>query len=645
MAYVTCYPEATSEYTLPARVLKVYQRSGEAESYVDLPVRWIRPVHIVRRTGSEPDLAVLELIMDSTLSFSDGTNTIPATYRMEDYADQLAIHSVVAVKLEIADPDGGDPVVQTLFRGTVVDAVPRWTPDGEAVQYYCAGFREELSRQSVYGQYAEGYDNGNIGAVDTVQVDRPCHFNPAGHGNWSILPGNSQFADDAYTQFGTYADWRAGYALHYLTTRHGSDNVEAIGTEGVDGLNDLYIYDINVDGLPTTEAIDRICRHVGWDWYLEPADDPNDKATLVFFPRSYDADRPQKTVKLQAAGTRLEPVALDLDESNAERGDINFDAKNIVNFWNVLGNFEEFEGEFTLTKAWDADLEDPDHQEYFEFGEDGNASKLGKRRDVYRKYTLHETDGPYNFGTLFALSSTNTTGKFEKKKRRFLKCFPLTQGGQPRDPVVLYKAEEGDDWKTLTGVDYLEDECGIWINTKELPHHGTFYAIKITAVVQSDTRVASTLTQPRDSAYGSGVTIKRTMIVPDKFFWRHRCTAAAGSVGVSYYAPQHDLSDFAAEDVTYTGAFQNDATRIDDFIVKRLDQSEGIIISAGVTIPWVDTGYSLGDFITKLEGREIELRANVGDNEQYPQLVRLTWNCNEQTTELLLSDNRNREGE
>jgi len=629
--HVTVYPEATSALTLPGRTAIVYKRTGVEGAYVDEELAWVRPVSVVLRSGAEPNVATVTLVMDSSISYHSRVgDDVPWVYRMEDYGEQLEPYDVIAIKVRFHGGTGEDDpyIYKTLFRGFVSSHTPQWTQNDEEVMIYAQDFRGEMARKTATGQYVVT----GIGA-DELNSGRPCHFNPEGRCNMSDTLGGGgtlwRFTDDANNDYASTYAWRIDTALSYLTGRYPADNVEPVPVTGIPALQSMTVNDLSVEGLPINSAVERICRHIGWDYYLQPSADPNEKSVLFFFPRSATADAPQTTVRLQPAG---EP--LNLDETNAERGNINLDCTPIVNKWELFGALEEFEAEFTLTSDWDGDLEDADHPEYFKTKE-GDPVEFAKRRDVYRRYILKEASAPFDFSYLFALSPRNATGRFQARKRRFLPCFPLVAGSAEQSILVRIKREAGSDWETIDGVHVLENECGIYFGGTDPPELATLNEVRITAVVQSDYRVATSLTQPRATAFDNSVTITRSALLGDKYHWRYRLGAAKGNANPSQYYATATLKD----------DFQDDTAKLDELAEKRLDATEGRTVSAGVTIPWLDVGYEIGNFVTKLEGREIPFQMNAGDTPQYPQIVRIALAYNSQTTELLLADTREREGD
>ncbi len=68
-------------------------------------------------------------------------------------------------------------------------------------------------------------------------------------------------------------------------------------------------------------------------------------------------------------------------------------------------------------------------------------------------------------------------------------------------------------------------------------------------------------------------------------------------------------------------------------------------IGGDVTIPWIEHGFGIGDQISRIDGRDIELLANAGtpsvETPRYPSVVALEYHCQgRQSTTIKLSDRR-----
>ena len=108
--------------------------------------------------------------------------------------------------------------------------------------------------------------------------------------------------------------------------------------------------------------------------------------------------------------------------------------------------------------------------------------------------------------------------------------------------------------------------------------------------------------------------------------------------GIHWSSPSYTGSDDAIKWV------RDDTEKAKDYAEAVQRANEAARLSGTVLIPRLTTAYRIGDRISKIDGRDMNFRANsFAENEapQYPMVVGLDWSFNDtQTTKLILSDRR-----
>jgi len=112
----------------------------------------------------------------------------------------------------------------------------------------------------------------------------------------------------------------------------------------------------------------------------------------------------------------------------------------------------------------------------------------------------------------------------------------------------------------------------------------------------------------------------------------------SGSVNIEYRDDEDGIV------LQVYGIKQDDTAELESYARRKRNALEAIAISGCPVIPWFTAGYELGDVITEVDGRDLDLQANntsAAADKRYSQVVGIVWHLDEeQSTELILDDAR-----
>jgi len=146
---------------------------------------------------------------------------------------------------------------------------------------------------------------------------------------------------------------------------------------------------------------------------------------------------------------------------------------------------------------------------------------------------------------------------------------------------------------------------------KDLTH------VRITAIVQSDDRV--TCDAPRQDTAASSQTITRTLR-SKRFRWVKR----------------HSSSAYASGDTQLVRDDSESGGPMDEAASELRDRSESLGSGVSFTVPWLDFTCRVGDRVTGLSGRDIELPTKPGEHPCFPMVSRVTYDFRAQDTAVWL---------
>ena len=357
------------------------------------------------------------------------------------------------------------------------------------------------------------------------------------------------------------------------------------------------------------EALDLLLIPLGYNWYV----DYTEATPWIEFFKIGEGE--EKTLFMQRVGE-----SLNLEWSNLNQFQISNSIGDSFNDVLAMGEFEEAEFTFPLFPGWNAtydetSLDDLDKSstEYpgketawrlwiaNEAGDiDPAVDRLGQTptvpdlRAVFTKYIPHRrTIGePLTF-----LSGTQDDDDDNEKQRR-----PI---------VVEYSVDGGTTWNPLPdewSVKLCPNQIGILFDNKKPPEELYTAAddarVRITGTIFGDSRIQYHATKQAWAV--NGRTVQQIVKRPEKF--QHRWRQETGDYASVLTGP-HDEKD--------------DSTDIQSFAEKLRDQNHYAEVDCEFRLPGWHLEYKIGDLISKIEGREINLDGAPANAPvfRFPQIV------------------------
>jgi len=459
---------------------------------------------------------------------------------------------------------------------------------------------------------------------------------------------------------------------------------------------------IVIEGLSVAEAVDLICKHLGWGWREEYFNDG--AVPFVFFkltpPTAYVRSTAEPTIRhwlhAPAVGeTIAAPVAA--GKKLLWSAQLDMDISSVVNNPWGIGSPDRFEFSAQLVPAWqDADLApdltgekanlffteadlqdltDPNAKTYYRYYHPRGSQF---RRNVGRKWALNEaglyTISPYDRGQPFEFSAVipkkyilDGAGYrlFGRFNRRFLLCLTKDKDGLNSVGIVVqFSFDGGATWQTIpASVISLADECGVHITEPNLAELVDQHAATITGGDLDGVQLNYWTSLCRDRLAGGAfkygqwatrVRVTASVQMDQRIVEESLPSPASGS---PFW--QSRLYDFSekyglvkrASSIYYGGdlaAVSVDSTSV---LYRHLDairrENEDMSLSGLFTLErlWLGDGaglpdFMIGDCIEKITGREFPLSASFGGGEVYPQVVQIVYLPHQQKMQLVTRDLR-----
>lgn len=352
-------------------------------------------------------------------------------------------------------------------------------------------------------------------------------------------------------------------------------------------------------GARLSQALDLLLIPLGYSWfrdYTQIDQLPGQPQITLFQIGVGDA----KELLYQLPGS-----ALDLAESNVNQFATDNNIGDSFNQVKVYGQLEESECTFPLFAAWDAA-----HDALSPADLDKDGAEYDGHETVWRVFIANEA-GDVD-PTVARLGQTPTvpdlTGIFElwcPHRRTLQEPLTFLAGTeaatialpQRRPHVVEYSIDAGVTWLAAAEgwtIKLCPDQIGILFDMKGIPQElydaGDNGRLRITGSVFGDSRINHTA--PRNAWAVNGRTIEQVIARPDKFQYRFRNIAGAYQ---SVLTGDADTKD--------------DTTEIQEFAEAIRDQNQYAEIDCEFRLPGWHLEYKIGDLITKIAGREINLDA------------------------------------
>ena len=461
---------------------------------------------------------------------------------------------------------------------------------------------------------------------------------------------------------------------------------------------------VAIDGLNVLDAIDLICKNLGWSFREDYAKDGS--VNLVFYkPGSasgYVRSSSAPTVRhLLHAPAVAESIAAAVAEGRKILWSMNLaeDIGNVVNNPWGLGSPHKFEFTAELVPAWlDADLSpdttednanlyfieadlqdmtDPDDKSYYKYYHPrGSAFRL----HVGRKWALNEAgryskSGTFDRGVPFDFTKVidsehilNSEGNrnYGPFNRRLLPCLTVDEGSKNSVGIkVEFSFDGGSTWQTITAsISSLVDECGIYIDEANLAElvdkaQGNISGGDLDGVqLNYWTSLCDDKLNGRSFKEGDWKTrVRVTASVQLDQRLRSQAIPTAASGSPFHHSQIFDFSDkYKLQKRTAQSKFTSGslpAWNIDstDWFDKHLGgirrENEDMSISGQFTLErlWLGDGsgvpaFALGDSIEAITGREYRLSASMAGAEVYPEIIKIIYLPDRQKMQLITRDLR-----
>lgn len=536
------------------------------------------------------------------------------TYKLSDHLTNREQPAEFNRMIDVLLPDG---VSTPIHRGDYVRESAVVTESGETLT------AQSQVRGYHFGNPVTGYDVYAVSGMDT-RIASDIVFNPmidnrtifnmsdknrngvAANGRLFVHPECVSGTVGETWQGQTRSEWTLSHAVRSLCWLLNPN--ESFVTNPDTSVIDVLIVGPSLRavtiplGTRLHQALDLLLIPLGFNWYLDYSElftgtgFRNPKITIFQIGVG-----PEKELKFQLPGS-----VLDMAESNVNQFSTDNNIGDSFNQVTVLGEFEEAECTFPLFAAWDAAHDDT----LFVSDLDKDGAEYVGHETVWRLFIANEA-GDID-PAVSRLGQTPTvpdlTGVFELwvPHRRTLQE-PLTYiAGTPtavvelpqrRTHVLEYSIDAGTTWLAAAEgwtVKLCPDQIGVLFDMHGIPRElydaGSDGRLRITGSVFGDGRINSTAT--RNAWAVNGRTVEHVIVKPEKFQYRFRNIAGTYQ---SVLTGDADTKD--------------DSTPISDFAEAIRDQNQYAEIGCEFRLPGWHLEYQIGDLITKIAGREINLDA------------------------------------
>lgn len=487
--------------------------------------------------------------------------------------------------------------------------------------------------------------------LQIARYDRPLVFNPLldgkivpnksafrGYNYFYFLDETASYTEEALTyQQETTADpkqlkaWTLADCVRYLcwTANEEQEFIKNPDNTQLDEqIEDPYgdlVKDFHIpDGVFLSEALDILLTPFGYQWQV------------VYLGKGSRQIFVQKKGRGTSVTVAYQPNGelLDLEKTWGSI-DLRYDAvTNTASELTIYGGHEEVEATFELRRAWPEKYDETEEAKLQLDSDDyKNDPKLHR---VWRDFVLDEAGDyvgvrvvhkkPYDLSTIF------DEDDFIVRRRKFLPTLTLDEDGAPigktHGATVEFQTENNGPWRDIQEMDdagsnpviLLEKEGGIRFNGLtppwELIAAGRYGKVRITATLQSDKRLTRTAKVGGTSAQEY---VPMALVMGGEFQKR---TVHKTSI---YYDKVKEGELESAE--------VNDTQKLQAFIARLSDSLDVAECSGTIQLVGLDWTFQLGQAVTGISGRNINLTTAAG---KYPLIVGIVYDVPNQTTTLVL---------
>jgi len=409
----------------------------------------------------------------------------------------------------------------------------------------------------------------------------------------------------------TRSEWTLKEAVQSLCELLNPDEefIDRPITVDLDVLNDAPpVRNVSVElGTYLPQALDKILIPLGYNHWIDYS--PT-KPQIVFFKIG---DGEEKELKFPAVNS-----VLDLAEANTNQIVVNNSIGDSFNQVTVYGDFEEAEVTIKLYAGWPAAADSLGEAVLAKDGSDypTNASAwrlwiANEAGDINPATSrLGQTPTVPDFGGVFTIATPHRRTLGE----------PLTyqtdeeigdNRPQRRPVVVEYSIDSGTTWLPAEDgwtIKLCPDQIGIYFDGKEIPAElydaGSTARVRVTGTIRSDYRCRGYAAKQAWAV--NARTVEQVLFMPEKFQYRFR--QASGTF---------------ASVLTGTADEKDDRTEAEDYAEKIRDQNHYADVDCEFRLPGWHIDYKIGDLITKVAGREINLDGapETAPSRRYVQIV------------------------
>ncbi|MHC4445642.1 MAG: hypothetical protein ACYTBZ_01520 [Planctomycetota bacterium] len=368
-----------------------------------------------------------------------------------------------------------------------------------------------------------------------------------------------------------------------------------------------------------------------------------------------------------------------LSDNNTYRGHVTWDHCSIVNCPIILGDVKKYEMTVSLWPGWvprdnldnvesgdrasakalaltpdqvEALGDDADDEDWFQryhrrgnnFKSDGDVSRLWVLNEdgyyygsLYNRNVPFDQYGPFDFSTV-SDSAVTSAGLWMRRARHFLPVISTSSDGRPLGVWVEISFDSGTTWQQQSsGVRILEDRAGIYFdceNPAEITPVGVsseeqnmWYAlidqtfrVRVTAVIESDDRLTATF--PSDQLASPTLQVNAMMARRTRMF---------------KYVSRTHTTNVLNPSGSVSGE-RDDTPAIESLAEKLAHINQDRQVYIAPSIPWLETGYALGDRIAEIRGRHLRFSTTIGAERHWPAVIarRFVWREWRYETELTL---------
>jgi hypothetical protein len=574
-----------------------------------------------------------------------------------------------------------------------------------------------LSKEPVYGQLGRSQDDytdfgletqSPIDNAYTAYKGRICIFNDDGYPNMDPDSFNGDFDCRLFGPRQTAEFWTArDMILHVLNVfaHHDSDYLPGLFPAtalSLAGLNnsdfDKVVHNICVEGLSVAEAIELICRNVGWAFkevftssgmdlcFYKPARASSTmrSSSSPVIRHSLWAPNVGEDISFAAQTGQKLLFAMDINESIAPL---------INNPWG-LGDVYKFEITAELVPGWkdddlvpdtenlyftDAELMAEDNPDIYDFYKYYHQRGSSFKPSVGRLWVLNETGrfselpfdrGPaFDFSTVLPAEHAFSGGKrtFGPFARRFLNPISIYEHTYQSLPIkVEFSFDGGTTWLPIpANIVNCRDQCGIIISQPNLHEILPPGEAGIASGGSIDGELLSYWTSLcddklagrvwKDDQWKTRVRVTAQVAMDQRINRQEAPSPQSGSPlwqsGIFDFSDKYDLKIRTESSVYAVGGhtFTNETdciARMNDHLglIHSVNQDRSISGRFTLAKLWLDGSYRLpfevGDIIENISGRDYSLKSNIGPASVYPEIIQVIYMPRVQKMILITRDMR-----